>query len=298
MEEQLQELRSTPAFLADESITALCARPPPEGLLSGPLALGSLLARLNQTAEGAKLCKGSDACASPLRTPTLCRALASELKQRTLGIARGSKFRRCAVVGSSGHLRGLNAARIIDSHDAVMRFNLAPVGPHAQDVGSRTTWRVMSHFPWRVVVSGKWAPSMRVPQGEVRSPSPKRSGFLDVDAGIPMLCPVCCVPREDSVLVLSRQRMHAGPLLLQFVVGSVPSRGHAARKACKARGCEVTDGQPCPHLAFDLDVARSAARAARTVWSGTSIPQGKHDAQVAEILDDAIDWFDGRGTRT
>ena len=53
------------------------------------------------------------------------------------------RFRSCAVVGSSGNLRGRNLGAEIDAHDAVIRVNGAPLGPlHSTTVGDRTTWRV------------------------------------------------------------------------------------------------------------------------------------------------------------
>jgi len=53
------------------------------------------------------------------------------------------RFRTCAVVGSSGNLRGGGLGRLIDAHDAVIRINAAPVSSqHEAAVGRRTTWRV------------------------------------------------------------------------------------------------------------------------------------------------------------
>ena len=49
---------------------------------------------------------------------------------------------RCAVVGSSGRLKGSGAGSEIDSHDVVLRFNEAPSGGQfAKDVGSFTSLR-------------------------------------------------------------------------------------------------------------------------------------------------------------
>ena len=53
------------------------------------------------------------------------------------------RFDSCAVVGSSGRLRGAHFGPYIDAHEAVIRINAAPTtSNHAAAVGSRTTWRV------------------------------------------------------------------------------------------------------------------------------------------------------------
>lgn len=158
VQHHLVTLRSTPAFLANEESTRLCMRPPPEGLLGSPEALRTLL---NQT------CTASCPVAEKDQQ-SQCLLVANQLKARTSGY-RQERFRSCAVVGSGGQMRSAHAGRVIDGdYDAVLRFNLAPIaGRYTKHVGKRTTWRVMSHFPWRVVLSGAWAPSMQVPHGEV-----------------------------------------------------------------------------------------------------------------------------------
>ena len=53
------------------------------------------------------------------------------------------RFRTCAVVGSSGGLRGARFGRYIDAHEAVLRINAAPTtNQFDAAVGARTTWRV------------------------------------------------------------------------------------------------------------------------------------------------------------
>ena len=69
------------------------------------------------------------------------------------------RYRTCAVVGAGGALLGARLGSGIDSHEAVIRINLAPDGPMAAktrtaphrhvptwiaDVGRRTTWRVIT----------------------------------------------------------------------------------------------------------------------------------------------------------
>ena len=92
------------------------------------------------------LCKGPEAAATlkmlrELRSPAVCH------------------YPTCAVVGSGGGLLGARHGAEIDAHSAVIRINLAPdaemaaqskYAPHRhlstweQDVGTRTTWRVMA----------------------------------------------------------------------------------------------------------------------------------------------------------
>lgn len=51
---------------------------------------------------------------------------------------------RCAVVSSAGSLKSSQLGREIDDHDAVMRFNGAPTTNFQQDVGTKTTIRLMN----------------------------------------------------------------------------------------------------------------------------------------------------------
>ncbi|XP_073660110.1 beta-galactoside alpha-2,6-sialyltransferase 1 isoform X3 [Tursiops truncatus] len=51
---------------------------------------------------------------------------------------------RCAVVSSAGSLKSSQLGREIDDHDAVLRFNGAPTANFQQDVGTRTTIRLMN----------------------------------------------------------------------------------------------------------------------------------------------------------
>ncbi|XP_038063306.1 alpha-N-acetylgalactosaminide alpha-2,6-sialyltransferase 3-like [Patiria miniata] len=53
---------------------------------------------------------------------------------------------QCAIVTSSGQLLGTGAGREIDSNDCVLRMNNAPTKGHEEDVGSRTTIRVVGHI--------------------------------------------------------------------------------------------------------------------------------------------------------
>ena len=59
-------------------------------------------------------------------------------------IMRRYGFKSCAIVGNSG---GLNEARLgkdIDSHDIVVRLNVAPVNGFEEKVGGKTSFRLLN----------------------------------------------------------------------------------------------------------------------------------------------------------
>ena len=62
--------------------------------------------------------------------------------QRNTSLPIKCAYRTCAVVGSSGSLRGALFGEAIDAHDAVIRINAAPVYSYEAAVGTRTSWRV------------------------------------------------------------------------------------------------------------------------------------------------------------
>ncbi|XP_068629090.1 beta-galactoside alpha-2,6-sialyltransferase 2 [Battus philenor] len=53
-------------------------------------------------------------------------------------------FNTCAVVTSAGSLLGSHLGDFIDSHDMVLRFNNAPTDNYTEDVGSKTTFRILN----------------------------------------------------------------------------------------------------------------------------------------------------------
>ncbi|CAG0921361.1 unnamed protein product [Notodromas monacha] len=57
----------------------------------------------------------------------------------------GTTFKTCACVSSSGLLKGKKLGKFIDSHDVVLRMNLAPVVGYEEDVGSKTTIRILNN---------------------------------------------------------------------------------------------------------------------------------------------------------
>ncbi|XP_063266120.1 alpha-N-acetyl-neuraminyl-2,3-beta-galactosyl-1,3-N-acetyl-galactosaminide alpha-2,6-sialyltransferase [Prinia subflava] len=52
---------------------------------------------------------------------------------------------RCAVVSSSGQMLGSGLGQAIDEQECVLRMNHAPTTRYEQDVGTRSTFRVVSH---------------------------------------------------------------------------------------------------------------------------------------------------------
>ncbi|XP_007252402.3 beta-galactoside alpha-2,6-sialyltransferase 1 [Astyanax mexicanus] len=75
------------------------------------------------------------------------RSLPKQSLQETLGNPK-----TCAVVTSAGALRGSSLGKDIDSHDAVIRFNSAPMKGYERDVGKKTTVRIVNS---QLVVSEK-----------------------------------------------------------------------------------------------------------------------------------------------
>ncbi|XP_077363855.1 CMP-N-acetylneuraminate-beta-galactosamide-alpha-2,3-sialyltransferase 1-like [Festucalex cinctus] len=59
-------------------------------------------------------------------------------------ISKGAeRCRTCAVVGNSANLKDSHYGQLIDSHDVVIRMNMGPIKGYKEDVGAKTTHRLM-----------------------------------------------------------------------------------------------------------------------------------------------------------
>jgi hypothetical protein len=102
---------SAPLFMAAESPRAIAAEKAPFGMRIGGVSTSEMLQRIRQYQHNASM-------------PLACH------------------YSTCAVVGSSGSLRGAEFGAGIDAHAAVFRINAAPTRGHERAVGACTTLRV------------------------------------------------------------------------------------------------------------------------------------------------------------
>lgn len=135
-----------------EDSSGNCHHLPPRGICG---SVSSGVAALVQHANESRLCARNP----PYGFKPLCGQPGAIAMLRRLRDPARCFYRSCAVVGASGNLLGARYGTQIDSHDAVIRINLAPDGrlahskpqaPHFHtptwiaDIGERTTWRVIT----------------------------------------------------------------------------------------------------------------------------------------------------------
>ena len=147
----VMRLRALPAWSADADVGRMCLQGPPFGIADAPERIHGAL----WSAEGANATLRGRNMSAAAGASENCANLARTL-QRVTGRPRRSTFSTCAVVGSSGGLRGSQQGMEIDEHEAVFRFNTAPTGGrYAADVGNRTSLWVASHIPWRAQLKAR-----------------------------------------------------------------------------------------------------------------------------------------------
>lgn len=76
-------------------------------------------------------------------TSTAEQELRNVMPRRKL-FSDNHSLRSCAVISSAGSLVNSKLGSFIDDHDLVMRFNHAPTAGHEEDVGTKTTVRIIN----------------------------------------------------------------------------------------------------------------------------------------------------------
>lgn len=84
-----------------------------------------------------------------LRRKDLSNTIAAERKLQDILAKKklfpsDQSFKSCAVISSAGSLSSSKLGKFIDAHDLVMRFNHAPTKGFEEDVGTKTTIRIIN----------------------------------------------------------------------------------------------------------------------------------------------------------
>ena len=128
----LRDMLPSPVSMREQDAARLCALRPPYGLASeGVMRKSATMLR-----EGLSLAERS--AWSGNSTTELC-ALFHERLARVTVPRPPARYRSCALVGSGGILSRSGSGAAIDAHEAVLRFNGAPLEGFVRDVGNRTT---------------------------------------------------------------------------------------------------------------------------------------------------------------
>lgn len=143
----VMRLRALPAWGAEADVAQLCQQRPPFGINDSPERVQGALWSVKD--ENRSTQRNGSTAPTVEEAAAGCARLGRAVNRIT-GRPHRSAFSTCAVVGSSGGLRGSRQGEAIDSHEAVFRFNSAPTaGQFSADVGNRTSLWVASHVPWR-----------------------------------------------------------------------------------------------------------------------------------------------------
>ena len=146
----LRDLREqwlpSPVGMHEQGVAQLCALRPPYGFASegGLRGFGAFMRKPTTVLrDPLSSAERADSRWAANGTAELCTLFYERLKRVT--VARPPvRFRSCALVGSGGILSGSGSGAAIDAHEAVIRFNDAPLKGFTRDVGNRTTIRVVS----------------------------------------------------------------------------------------------------------------------------------------------------------
>lgn len=138
-----------------------------------------------------------------------------------VGVPQG--YATCAVVGSAGFLRKQRLGAEIDSHDFVIRANLAPVSGYEEIVGSKTSLRIMNTQALGVVLEERLCTNR---SSEFKCPDYPvflNSGSYEHIAEIKRKCPTTPFLGHEQIDAFDRVMLHLWPNML----GNIMSGGWA-----------------------------------------------------------------------